>query len=842
MSGLQEHGGKQDLFQRLVQVLAVLAPVVAVVLGPFSDVRATWAGLALLILSAAHWAAWSRNRAVWYVRAATGLFALGSLLVIFEELSGAEAHLAGGAAVVFVLFIIAAVLRGRFPKAGNSALTVGHLTSIVLACAVLLEAWYSSLSTWYMPLAAAPFVLSYALIPGLRRNFGFRLGTALWISFVVLFCLAARADTPFWQQIPVAVYLSLAFVAGGYVLGRKGRDTAWKGCATALYACAAIFAGFCGVVSLFTPAVVDSWLMFLVNGAVFASLFMILRQDVFVYLVTLSLALMAYSWVKASTSVFTQDIMFYLVIGAAMLGAFFSLPHLKRLLVRTGSLPVFGIFSLRGKLLMAIPGAGLALLVLSAYSLKLTSHPKFCSSCHNMDEYYSSWQHSSHRDVACVECHFEPGPTAMMAGKLAGLVQVVKYVSHSYAPKPHAVISNKSCMRPGDCHAEMDHSKETLLFRGRIRFRHDKHLGSTAFQAVDGHSLKGRATMTLNCVSCHGYTGQGEHISVTKTTCLTCHFYVKESKPAAGKQSDYGTLRRNACTTCHRLPQKPVKFMGQEFSHQKFLKDKENVQCTHCHNQVTQGDGAISTTRCRSCHQDKPMEVGDQVQFHLVHVSEGHFDCLQCHDEIKHGIHPMEQQLLASGNCKSCHSGERHTLQERIYAGTAMQPSLEDMPDPMYKAGVSCGGCHTEVRNGGLGTMPFTKKFSGPKQCVDCHSRKKVNVKDVGKAKYGKMLVGWQEDTKDRIEEYQPELKKLQAELDKLAKAAGSARPLAEELAKAKERLAFAQTKLTYIVKDGSLGAHNFPYVSEALDSVEEDVEKCQSFVLKWQKAAGGSP
>jgi nitrate/TMAO reductase-like tetraheme cytochrome c subunit len=656
-----------------------------------------------------------------------------------------------------------------------------------------------------------------------------------------LFCLAAHADTPFWQQIPVAVYLSLAFVAGGYVLSRH-QPGAWP---TALYTCAAIFAGFCGVVSLFTPAVVDSWLMFLVNGIVFASLFMILRQDVFVYLVTLSLALMAYSWVKASTSVFTQDIMFYLVIGAAFLGAFFSLPHLKRLLVKTGSLPVFGIFSLRGKLLMAIPGAGLALLVLSAYSLKLTSHPKFCSSCHNMGEYYSSWQHSSHKDVACVQCHFEPGPTAMMEGKLAGLVQVVKYVSHSYAPKPHAVISNKSCMRPGDCHADMDHSKETLLFRGQIRFRHDKHLAEHP---------RGK---TLNCVSCHGYTGQGEHISVTKTTCLTCHFYGgKESKlvagtaskpvtgtaskPVAGKQSDYGKLRE--CATCHRLPQKAVKFMGQEFSHQKFLKDKEDVQCTHCHSQVTQGDGAISTTRCRSCHQDKPMEVGDQERFHLVHVSEGHFDCLQCHDEIKHGIHPMEQQLLASGNCKSCHSGERHTLQERIYAGTAMQPSVKDMPDPMYKAGVSCGGCHTEVRPAGLGAMPFTKKFSGPKQCVDCHSRKKVNGKDVGKAKYGKMLVGWQEDTKDRIAEYQPELTKLQAELDKLDKATGSARPPAEGLAKAKKQLSSAQTSLTYIVKDGSLGAHNFPYVSQALDNVEEEIEKLQSMVSKWKKATGGSP
>jgi len=815
MNGSQEHGRKQDVFQRFVHVLAVLAPIAAVVLGPLSGVRAAWAGLSLLILSVGHWVAWLRGRSIWSVRAAAGLFALGSLLVIFGELPGAETHLAVGAAVVLVLFVLSALMGQQFPIARHSLVVTGHMTSVVLACAALIEGW--PVSTWYMPLAAGPFVLFYAFMPRPGRNFGFRLGAALWVSFVVLFCLAAGAATPYWEQMHLAVFLSLVLVAGGYALALKRvGPEAWP---AALYACGAIFAAYCGLVSLFTPAAGSSWRMFLVNGIVFACLFLILRQDVLVYLVTLSLSLMAYSWVKVSTSLFTQDALFYLVIGAAMLGAFFSLPYLKKLLLRTGSLPIFSIFSPRGKLLLAIPLAGLALLLVSAYSLKLTSHPRFCSSCHNMDKYYSSWQHSAHENVACVDCHFEPGPTALMEGKLAGLVQVVKYVSHSYAPRPHALISNKSCMRSGQCHADMDHEKETYLFQGQIKFRHDRHL--------NGHP-RGQ---TLNCVSCHGYTGQGPHISVTKTTCLTCHFYGKEAKSVAAGR----------CTTCHRLPQEPVTFMGQEFDHEKFLRDKKAVRCEHCHSQVTEGDGAISSTRCRSCHSEEPARMEDRAQFHVVHVSEGHFDCLQCHDEIKHGIRPMEQDLLAYGNCKTCHAGERHSVQERIYAGTAI-PAMKAMPDPMYKAGVACGGCHTEVRPGGLGAMPFTKKFSSPKQCVDCHSRKEVSADNAAKTKYGRMLVGWQEDVKDRLEQYQPAVKKLQTELAKLARATGSPKPPAEQLAKASKRLASAQTKLTYITKDGSFGAHNYPYVSEALDTVEEEVEQCQSFVSKWKKAAGGSP
>ena len=248
------------------------------------------------------------------------------------------------------------------------------------------------------------------------------------------------------------------------------------------------------------------------------------------------------------------------------------------------------------------------------------------------------------------------------------------------------------------------------------------------------------------------------------------------------------------------------------------LAGKKDLHCSYCHSQVTQGDGAISSTRCQSCHRDAPEKIEDQAQFHLVHVSQGHFDCLQCHDEIKHGIHPMEQQLLASGNCHSCHEGERHSLQEQIYAGTAL-PEVERIPDAMYKAGVACDGCHTQVQSAGVGGMAFTKKLSGPKQCADCH----------GSQMYGQMLASWQEDTKERLGELQPALKQL----DQTCR---TAQVSAEELAKAQKLLASAGTKLAYVMKDGSYGAHNIAYVSAILDSVETEIESCRSLTATWNK------
>ena len=108
-------------------------------------------------------------------------------------------------------------------------------------------------------------------------------------------------------------------------------------------------------------------------------------------------------------------------------------------------------------------------------------------------------------------------------------------------------------------------------------------------------------------------------------------------------------------------------------------------------------------------------EVVDQEEFHLVHVSEGHFDCLNCHEEIKHGDLSMAEQLLTSTNCTTCHGGKRHSVQEGIYAGTALL-DLDPMPDVMYEAGVACdGGRHVGIcyRNPVSGDQGLNRSFKG---------------------------------------------------------------------------------------------------------------------------------
>jgi len=781
--------GQRDGLEWSPQGLALLATFATLVMAALASIiglSVLVVGACLLILSAAYWLVWALQRGHAAARLANGLFALGALLLIHGVFSELETRLAAGAGVVLILFLVAAIGRKRFCAMAGSAVVTGHLTSIALAVAVLIQTWSASPSRLY--LAPVALALFYAFMPRLRTNTGMRVGTALWISFAVLLGIAAQTNTPYEQQIHLMVGLSLLWVALGYLLDHT-RLKAWS---IPLYVTTAVVASFCCLVRIAGPVTDGAWLVFLCSGLAFVCLFLVQREDIYAYLLSVALALMGYNWLRGSSSVFTVDIFFYLVIAGAVLGAAFLLPHLLKWLTRLGTVPMFSLFTGFGAALMLLVVTLFGVVAFGAYGIKITGHPKFCASCHNMDEYYASWEHSSHKDVACIGCHAKPGVAGTVAAKAQGMVQLVQYISGSYGTKPHGELGNANCQQ-GGCHEEIAKDDKPILLYDKIKFRHDRHLNEHP---------KGKS---LNCVSCHGQTVQGQHISVSKTTCLTCHFYGRGTQQVA----------TGDCQTCHPMPEEPVTFVDEPFSHKDFLASGGDVTCIHCHSQVTQGSGIVSRARCLSCHleSEEHGEVKDQEEFHLVHVSAGHFDCLACHEEIKHGDSPMAEQLLTSSNCSTCHGGKRHSIQEAIYAGTAVA-DMDTMPDVMFEAGVACDGCHDDAQITHVGNLTLTSRISGAKQCIHCHDNEDCADE----------LASWQEATKEMLGELGPALE----ELDKAVQASQAS---TEQVAQAKKLAGSARTKLDMVLKDGSYGAHNVGYVMEILDKTLVEIEAGQSLI-----------
>jgi hypothetical protein len=196
------------------------------------------------------------------------------------------------------------------------------------------------------------------------------------------------------------------------------------------------------------------------------------------------------------------------------------------------------------KLVAATGGAFLFLLIVSVgFAGWYTSRPQFCRSCHIMEPYYQSWMASKHKDVTCIECHFEPGFGGEVRGKMLGLVQLAKYVTGSAGPRPAAEIPDASCLRSG-CH-------ENRLLSGKVQFHgvtfdHGPHMGQM------------RRGKKLRCTSCHSQIVQGEHMAVTETTCFLCHFKDEPFNAGLG-----------ACTRCHQIPEKTYGLGGGvKFTHE----------------------------------------------------------------------------------------------------------------------------------------------------------------------------------------------------------------------------------------------------------------------------------
>ena len=134
-----------------------------------------------------------------------------------------------------------------------------------------------------------------------------------------------------------------------------------------------------------------------------------------------------------------------------------------------------------------------------------------------METFYQSWRTSAHNKVDCVECHFEPGISGTVRGKLNGLVQIVNYLSLSYKKrKPWADIPDNTCSREG-CHERQAFQDTTYDFKG-IAFNHKHHLQEL------------RRGKTLKCISCHSQIVQGTHIEITPQTCYNCHFKKSDDK------------------------------------------------------------------------------------------------------------------------------------------------------------------------------------------------------------------------------------------------------------------------------------------------------------------------
>jgi len=420
-------------------------------------------------------------------------------------------------------------------------------------------------------------------------------------------------------------------------------------------------------------------------------------------------------------------------------------------------------------LLISVGGGG------TYVAMEVTTRPKFCRSCHIMEPYYDSWAASSHKNVACVECHYEPGLLETFEGKFKALSQLAKYVTATQGTKPWAEVSDYSCMRSG-CHSQR--LLEGEINFGRIKFDHRQHL------------IGMERGKKLRCTSCHSQIVQGSHLTVTTSSCILCHF----------KQSSR-TKPINDCNTCHGPPPEEIKVGDFTFRHGDYI--ARGVSCDSCHGDVTRGTGDVPRERCGSCHNKQAHldRYGDVEFLHKNHVTDHSVNCIECHMEIQHGLPPREEHYR--GDCSKCHEGA-HGSSADIYRGTGGK-DVADHPGVMYLARVTCNGCHRPPFPDAPVPPGGTTFEADPLACIDCHG-----------TGFEGMAGRWQAETDTTVKKVRGAVDDLRSMMDEEWEEADP-----EE---ARRRYAAAAHNLGLVLLDKSRGVHNLPYVRDLLRQATADV------------------
>lgn len=396
---------------------------------------------------------------------------------------------------------------------------------------------------------------------------------------------------------------------------------------------------------------------------------------------------------------------------------------------------------------------------------RITERPSFCNSCHFMKPFVANWETSSHNTVRCSACHWGPGFSDLLNGKLRLVSEMLRYSLGAYNPQVRSKVKDEACQA---CHKESD-IPDTTFYLQKIPFMHKTHYGDT---------LRGIKT---TCTTCHYELVQGKHIAVTNEPCIECHFV------GTGR----GQPVKN-CYTCHGPPRDEILIDGMVFNHSEYL--KTGVSCSTCHIHVTSGRGDVPRKACRTCHVERFKVFTQTEKIHTIHVTEEKQKCIDCHSVVKHG--KIEVNPSITPDCKVCH-GPGHSIQEEMYIGIGAK-NVATLPDPMFTANVACYGCHlplSEIAQPVLSPEPKLPKASG-ESCKNCH----------GKG-YDRLLTMWQKSVKQRLVSVDSTLRFLKPFQNKTR----SVSKLFKEISQ----------NLEIVKKDGSLGAHNIRYTLTILDSIE---------------------
>lgn len=421
----------------------------------------------------------------------------------------------------------------------------------------------------------------------------------------------------------------------------------------------------------------------------------------------------------------------------------------------------------------------------AAGAIVVTGQPGFCNSCHIMNTYYDSWEHSEHSNVNCLDCHLQPGFSGYVKGKINGLAQAVDCMVGRVSTKPSATVKDASCLR-SECHSTEELVSTNIDYAG-IKFTHNNHIDK------DVNGIK------ISCGTCHSHFEGNEHFTVNNDACYTCHF-LKDSETGSG-------VVQTGCTDCHEVPNKVIKRGLVTINHAEFVSYKASCE-ESCHKKDINKTSNVDDNVCLNCHSFSKEQHADSVALHESHTNNEKVECFACHGQVSHGQTEVAS-ISVMMDCQNCHSNT-HQVQRTIY--TTQHPvqakDTDRVLSPMFLTHVECTGCHIErvAQKSGVLDSYGTVAKAVPRACDNCHEEGTGN----------QYIPFWQGKIKKMHEQISRKLQQLKTR----------ARNTTNEqtASKLNQSVEQVQSILESVSADGSWGVHNFKYTEAMLLRADEIV------------------
>lgn len=253
------------------------------------------------------------------------------------------------------------------------------------------------------------------------------------------------------------------------------------------------------------------------------------------------------------------------------------------------------------------------------------NNPKFCLTCHLMNNAYDTWITSAMHETSCKSCHESDIATNLDHLRKALLLDPDEV-------QKTTEIDNERCE---ECHVSEDPQWlqvfETVGHQTHVYLNADEpdcitchgvqlHIFEPPEQVCtechDGEREIAIDKMEIHCLSCHEFTRpEYQALIPERSECLKCH----ESSLTMGVSFPSGAHSDTICGDCHNPHQ-----------------EEKNVECTTCHrlSDTTLHNMEVHTIDCTSCH--KPHS---QVSMRD--------NCESCHTEKTEHYEPTR--------CAACH-------------------------------------------------------------------------------------------------------------------------------------------------------------------------------------------